>query len=295
LRIIAAHPSAIAAQITLLAVVSFAVANQVFALTVITFKFDHKESISSLSLLSHYQSWEEKKELKKFFDEAKVNGCFLLYDLQAEKYIGYNLKRAKKPFLPASTFKILNSIIALETGVVKNENEIIKWDGMKRQFEVWNKDYSMKDAFAASTVWFYQEIARRIGHDKMQKFVNSAKYGNQNINGGIDQFWLTGDLRISAKEEIDFLVKFHKYKLPFSRKTINTVKEISINEKTDKYILRAKTGWAFEAKLGWWVGYIERDHGVYFFALNIDIAKDEDAAKRIPLTKSILRELRIIE
>jgi len=239
--------------------------------------------------------WEEKKELKKFFEEAKVEGCFLLFDLQTKKYVGYNLGRAKKPFLPASTFKILNSMIALETGAVKDENEIIKWDGVKRQFDVWNKDYSMKAAFADSTVWFYQELARRVGRDKMQKFVSRAKYGNQNIGGGIDQFWLNGDLRISAKEQIDFLVRFHKYELPFSRKTINTVKEISIFEKTDKYILRAKTGWAFEDKLGWWVGYVERGRQVYFFAMNIDIAKDADAAKRIPLTKSILRELKVIE
>ncbi len=84
--------------------------------------------------------WEERKSLQRYFREAHVKGSFLLYDLQKNEYLGYDLKRAKTPFIPASTYKIFNSLVALETGVVRDENEILKWDGVQRKVPAWNQD-----------------------------------------------------------------------------------------------------------------------------------------------------------
>ena len=243
-------------------------------------------------------SWKERTDWERYFKDSKVEGCFLLYDLQNNKYYSYNRRRVETPFIPASTFKFFNSLVALETGAVKDENEILKWDGANRRFPQWNQDHDMKTAFQNSTVWFYQEMARRIGAKRMRHYLNKARYGNQNIGGGIDQFWLTGSLRTTAKQQIDFLVKFHQGDLPFSARTINIVKNFSVVEKTDKYILRAKSGWAFDLpspQIGWWVGYVEREGKAYFFALNLDVKRNEDLAARTAITKSILREMKIIE
>ncbi len=242
-------------------------------------------------------TWEERTDWERYFNDAKVEGCFLLYDLQNNKYYSYNRRRVDTPFIPASTFKFFNSLVALETGAVKDENEILKWDGVNRRFPQWNKDHDMKTAFQNSTVWFYQEMARQIGAKRMRHYLNKARYGNRKTGGGIDQFWLTGNLRTTAKQQIDFLVKLHRSELPFSARTINIVKNISVNEKTDKYILRAKSGWAFDVspQIGWFVGYVERDGKAYFFALNLDVKRDEDLAARTAITKSILREMKIIE
>jgi len=241
-------------------------------------------------------NWEEKQNLGHFFKEADVTGCFLLYDLNENKYIGYNLKRANTPFLPASTYKIFNSLIALETSVVQNENEVIKWDGVDRGSREWNKDLSMREAFKYSAVWFYQEMARRIGEERMQQYLNMVNYGNRSMEGGIDQFWLDGGLRITPKEQIEMLVKLYRNELPFSQKTIAVVKDIMTEEKTNEYVLRAKTGWGGTVKpqVGWWVGYLEKEKNVYLFAINIDVNKNEDAKARKSVTKSILRELAII-
>ena len=131
----------------------------------------------------------------------------------------------------------------------------------------------------------------------MQKFIDFTGYGNKDIDGGIDLFWLQGDLRITPQQQIDFLIKLHTDSLPFSKRTLDIVKDIMIFEKTDDYILRAKTGWAmrFNPGIGWFVGYVERENDFYFFAMNININKNEDTEARISITKNILKELKIIE
>lgn len=243
-------------------------------------------------LLAQHQTkakWQERPDFSKYFQKVGVKGTFLLYDIKQNKYLVYNPQRADSPFVPASTYKIFNSLVALETGVVRDENEVSKWDGVKRDFPQWNRDQTMRTAIKDSVVWFYQELARRIGQQRMQHYINLANYGNRDISGGIDRFWLDGGLRITPKEQIDFLVKLQQNKLPFSQRSIALVKDIIINEKTSDYVLRGKTGW--EKQVGWYVGYLERGSNVYFFAINMDVAKPEDAKARISITKSILQDL----
>lgn len=246
------------------------------------------------------QSSEDFEHFENFFKEKDVEGSFVLYDLNNNTYFYHNKKRCEKQFIPASTFKIFNSLVTLETGVVKDEYEVLKWDGEKRWVESWNKDQDMKTAFKNSTVWYYQELARRIGYDRMEKFIEQEHYGNEDISGGIDKFWLSGDLRISQIEQINFLVKLYKYELGFSRRSIDIVKNIMLAEETQSYKLFAKTGWADVDNInyGWYVGFIEKGDTVFFFATNIekkDPAGDSFAPARIEITKHILKELKIIE
>src|SRR4030095_14770041 len=154
---------------------------------------------------SRKSKWIENHNWGQYFEKEKVQGCFLLYDLQRNEYMSYNRRRVDNGFLPASTYKIFNSLVALETGAVRDETEVLKWDGIKRMFPVWNQDQNMRDAIKNSTVWFYQEMARRIGQGPMQHYVDVANYGNRKLGGGIDHFWLDGSLRITAKEQIDML------------------------------------------------------------------------------------------
>ncbi|MEK7727410.1 MAG: class D beta-lactamase [candidate division KSB1 bacterium] len=236
---------------------------------------------------------QERSDFAKHFTEASVEGAFVLYDLQRDKYFVHDLARSNRGFVPASTFKIFNALVALETGVLRDENETLQWDGVTREVAAWNQDHSLRSGFKVSAVWFYQEMARRIGPERMQHYVNLAGYGNRDIRGGIDLFWLTGELRITPREQIDFLVRLYQNRLPFAQSTLTMVKDIFIFEQNENYVLRGKTGWA--GKTGWFVGYVERKEAVYFFATNIDIAKDEDVKARIAVTKNILRDLRLIE
>lgn len=251
--------------------------------------------ILSTNLFS--QTTVEKKDWKSFYDEYNVKGCIIIYDLKKDQYFVYNKERSVETFPPASTFKIFNSLVALETGVIKDENEVIPWDSVNRQYDKWNMDQTLRTAIKYSAVWAYQVIARKIGEERMQYFVDSAKYGNCNISGGIDLFWLQGGLRISPAEQVEFLKRLYFNDLPFSQRSMNIVKDILINEKTDRYILRGKTGWAarVEKGIGWYVGYLEENGDVYFFANNINIINDSDVESRIPIVKNIFKSMGLLK
>lgn len=245
------------------------------------------------------QHCKEIPDLAHFFQEYRVEGSFLLADLKNDSMICFNSKRTRTPFIPASTFKIPNTLIALETGVLTDENSLIRWDSTHYAIESWNHDQTLRTAFQYSAVWYYQEVARRIGKTRMQKYLDRLKYGNRDISGGIDRFWLDGGLRISSEQQIDFLKRLYTYQLPISRRNIDILKKIMVLEKTDAYILSAKTGLALRADhmIGWLVGFLERDRDVYFFATNIEQHDRSDlfGAARLEITRKIFRYLKLME
>ena len=165
-------------------------------------KQERSQSILNESELSY--------EIEESFTAKGITGCFILHDLVNDRNLIYNPTRAQQQFLPASTFKILNSMISLECGVVIDENEIVQWDGTERSIPIWNRDHNMRTGIKHSVVWFYQELARRIGVDRMQLWVDRVGFGNQHIGNEIDNFWLVGDLRISPNEQVEFLKRFIK-------------------------------------------------------------------------------------
>ncbi len=250
-----------------------------------------------ITSISFPQKIEERKDLKKYFDEYGHEGCFVVYDLKNNSYLKYNPQRCTERFIPASTFKIFNSLVGLETGAIKDEFEVFRWDSVNRFYEKWNQDIDMINAFKYSAVWYYQELARRIGQERMQKFITENNYGNEDISGGIDMFWLNGGLRISADEQIEMLKKLYNNQLNFSQRTMDIVKRIMIYDQNKEYVMRAKTGWALrvEDQIGWFVGYVEKGSNVYFFALNLQSKKPEEGFKsRVEITYNILKHLKII-
>lgn len=235
-------------------------------------------------------------DFDSIFDANEAYGTFVLYDLDEDKSYIYNESRADSAFIPASTFKIPNSLICLEEGAIKDEKEIIPWDGVDRWATVWDQDHNLEMALKNSAYWFYQVLTRRVGETQMQYWIDALQYGNQNINGGIDQFWLTGDLRISAKAQVAFLKKLQANNLPFSQRTKDIVRKIMIREQTPDYTLYAKTGWGVPEglpQIGWYVGYLVTSTATYFFAMNIEIQDNGDVLKRQGITKAVFAKLGI--
>jgi len=248
---------------------------------------------------AYSQTFETKDEFKKYFDEAGVQGSFAVYDLKRDRYVLINSEQFEQPFVPASTFKICNSLIGLETGVIPNEHFVLKWDGMKRQVVSWNADQDLQTAYKNSTVWYYQELARRVGGKRMKIWLAKANYGNSDTSGGIDLFWLTGGLRVTPMEQIDFLKRLHQDQLPFSDRSVRIVKKIMVEEQTPDYTLRTKTGWGEQAgqNVGWYIGYVTKKDNDYFFATCIQTSDpDEGFPKyRKTITRKILTELGVIQ
>jgi beta-lactamase class D len=240
-------------------------------------------------------------DFERHFRELGVEGSILIYDLNNDRTFQHNPPRNETAFLPASTFKILNSLIALETGVITDEISVLTWDGIQRKVPQWNRDLNMREAIKLTAIWFYQVLARRVGHEQMQKWVAQARYGNQKIGDkdDIDKFWLEGELRITPQEQIQFLRRLYNNDLPFSERSLSIVKDIMIIEQTPDYTLRGKTGWVgfvgnVTPQIGWYVGYLEKGKDVYFFATNIDIRNQRDPAARIELTRRCFQELAVL-
>lgn len=240
---------------------------------------------------------DESPALAPIFQEQKARGTFVLLDAKTGHLTAHNATRAAKRFIPASTFKIPNSIIGLETGVVKSADEVLPYGGKPQPFPDWEHDMGLREAIRLSAVPIYQELARRIGPARMKEWVARLEYGNANIGTTVDRFWLDGPLEISAVEQTQFLDRLAKGKLPIRAETLTAVKEITQIEKTDAYTLHGKTGWCMstDPDIGWWVGWVERDGKVAAtFALNVDVVEKEDAAKRLPIAKACLRALGVL-
>ena len=209
----------------------------------------------------------DEQQFKQYFTDYDLNGSFVLYSLEDDEYISYNEDQLDKNFTPASTFKICNSLIGIETGIIRDQNFIIQWDSVERQNPNWNQDTDLKEAFKNSTVWYYQELASRVGKDTMKYWLDKLDYGNADTSGGITEFWLSGELRTTPRNQIEFLKKLVLNSLPLRPRTMDIVKNIMIIENTTDYILYGKTGWGFQDNkdIGWFVGFIEAANTTYIF------------------------------
>ena len=239
---------------------------------------------------------ETTAELESLFTKRGITGTLLISNLDGNHTYHAFPERLTKPFLPASTFKIPNTLIAMEEGVISSPDEILKWDGKVRFVKSWNQDHSLRTAFPVSCVWYYQELARRIGHEKYLEHLQQQKYGNMLTGPDVATFWLDGDLRITAEEQIEFLKKLFKNELPYRAEHIRLVKDIMLFDQGDDYSLHAKTGWAIrgDGQHGWWVGYVEKSDEVWFFTINIEITVDEDHRYLKEITKEALGRIGII-
>ena len=238
--------------------------------------------------------------LGKYFSENKVEGTFALLNNGTGKFTVYNLSRYRdSSYLPASTFKIVNSLIGLQTGKIVNDSMVIKWDSVKRR-DVWDRDLSMYQAFRVSSVPYYQEVARRIGHDTMQQWLDTLNYGTQKISGPIDSFWLNNKIKITPDEQLGLVKKLYFDQLPFYKTNQAMVKNAMLVENTTNYRLAYKTGWGSADNgnaIGWMVGWIEENNHPYFFVLNIE-SPDQNIDMvnvRLKMLKDILRELGFFE
>lgn len=234
-------------------------------------------------------------------DSADVTGAILIFDAEADRYYSNDFAWCEKGQLPASTFKIPNSIIALETGVVENDSLLFKWDGKKRAFKMWEKDLFFRDAFKYSCVPCYQEVARKIGVDRMRAYLAKLDYGNIQVDSSnLDLFWLTGTSTITPFQEIDFLKRFYQSNLPISKRTEKLVKSIMILRENEAYTLSGKTGWTMDddKNNGWFVGFVETKNKVYYFATNVEPNATFDMALfpkiRKEVTDQALQEMNII-
>ncbi|TBV09590.1 class D beta-lactamase [Stutzerimonas kirkiae] len=242
--------------------------------------------------------FEESPEVAAIFAKADISGTFVLYDATTERLTGFAAERARTRIIPASTFKIANSLIGLSSGAVANVDEVLPYGGQPQPFKAWEQDMGLREAIRASSVPIYQELARRIGLQRMQEGIRTLAYGNQEIGTRVDDFWLVGPLKISAVEQAQWLARLARSELPFPSEAQRQVREIVRLESGQGWTLYGKTGWnnSDQPNIGWWVGWVEQGEHLYTFALNIDMpAPATDLPRRLTVGKASLRTLGLLD
>jgi beta-lactamase class D len=232
---------------------------------------------------------------KEKFGDNK--GCMIIYNITDDVYLMYNPLQCSKRFPPCSTFKIFNSLVALETGVHKDENSLLKYDGSPQFLEEWKKDHTLASAMKDSVVWYYQKTAAMIGEKRMQEYLDKTGYGNRDMSGGLTTFWLGSTLLISAEEQTAFLVKLVRNELPFGKHATDTVKKIMTLSSGKDFQFAGKTGSSYKNKkwvLGWFVGFVKKDNKVWVFAANITGEENCDGKKAKTIVISVLKKLGIL-
>lgn len=266
-------------------------------------KDNYIEKLSEKSQIS--SSHPEKKRVEPFqnlLDTVGVEGTILIFDQKKNAFYSNDFKKAMESDVPASTFKIPNSIIGLELGILEDENSMFTWNGEDRAYDMWEKDLTLQQAFQLSCVPCYQELARNIGATRMKEKVAELNYGDMDIHEeNIDLFWLVGSSQINAFQQINFLKRFVNQQLPISKTTFNTVKSILKIKQTETYQLSGKTGLAVGGAndVGWYVGYVEKEQNVYYFATKIspkstDVTRNQLMALRKSITMDALQYLKIL-
>lgn len=255
--------------------------------------------IISISLVNcSEENNDYRSDLVPIFDSSGYEGCFVMRDIATGKTSFVNQKRCLQQFSPASTYKIPHSLIAIETGAVSSIHDTIRYNGIEKPVESWNRDHDLESAYINSVVWYYQDIANRIGDSTMKFWLDTLKdYGTMIRAGRINDFWLDGSLVISAAEQVNFLEKLYKNALPFKQSTMDTVKKIMLYEDNPEYKIYAKTGYSDKSKIGWFVGWVEKGDNAYIFATNIshtDTLSTKFLGSRIAITKKMLNVLRVI-
>ncbi|GMQ60731.1 BlaR1 family beta-lactam sensor/signal transducer [Vallitalea sediminicola] len=232
------------------------------------------------------------QQFKKYFGE--YDGTFVMLNENEDKYYIYNSSKAQKRVAPLSTFKIVIAIAALEEGVIKDGKSELKWDGTKYPFDIWNKDHTLNTSMVFSVNWYFDKLSRDIGKEKMTNLINNIDYGNRaswqgmkNITNG------KSTLKISPIEQVILLKKIHNYEIPFKKENIDEVKEILKLSKRENAVLAGKTGTYIvnESSInGWFIGYVEKDDNVYYFAVNIDGDDNADGANARKIVLKILND-----
>ncbi|WP_238705012.1 class D beta-lactamase [Parasedimentitalea marina] len=235
----------------------------------------------------------DRSDLVRVFEDEGMNGSFALLDVADNRLVVVNAERVFQRFIPASTFKFANSLIALELGVIADENEIIPYGGEPQPFKAWEQDMRIGNAFAVSNVPVFQELARRVGKDRYTELLENLSYGNGTVGAEVERFWLDGPLKISAVEQVRFLAALATWRLPFSNHSQTLVHDISVIESRNNAILYGKTGWtvASDPGIGWFVGWVQNNDNVYAFALNMDMRSQNNAPQRVAMARRLLSEL----
>lgn len=235
------------------------------------------------------------EDLSAYF--SGYDGTFVLYDISSDSWNIYNREAAEKRVSPDSTFKIYSGLFGLDAGSVSNSSSFIEWDHTQYPFEAWNQDQNLDSALKNSVNWYFQELDRRTGVKEISRYINEIGYGNRDLAGGLDEFWLESSLKISPVEQAELLARLFSDAWDFTEQNVQAVKNALLISDMGNIRLYGKTGTgSIEGNdiNGWFIGCTEAEGSNYAFAVNIQGDKNADGKTASQIALTILRAKGII-
>ncbi len=264
------------------------------------------KKLSEFHMLPGRDSVVLRTDFQQYFKSCGVQGSIAVYDLEKQLWILSDGVDTKLASLPASTFKIMNLLVLLETKTIADENVVVKWTGnidtVKYGYrpDIY-RDMTVKEAFTVSAGWVFVELAKKAGRPAYKKYLDACNYGNGDLSHTDVDFWNFGNFAISPVNQVEFLEKLYQGTFPFSKRNMEIVKQVMIAEQKSQYVLRAKTGWTRDKGMntGWWVGYLEQKGNVYFFATRLLQDRKWNTPQfgecRKTITKQVLGNLEVLQ
>jgi beta-lactamase class D len=212
---------------------------------------------------------------------------FVLVDLSTGARDVVHPELAHERASPYSTFKIPHALVGLETGLLRDADHPMKWDGVQRMRPEWNRDQTLRSAVEFSTVWYFQRLATELGRGRERQWLGKLGYGNARVDGDVTRFWLAGSLRISAEEQVDFLRRLWRDELPASKRAMAITRDLLPLRRGAHGELAAKTG-SDGKRHAWYVGHLAHDGQEFVFATRLD-QPGIDRQTAMSLTEQLLR------
>lgn len=243
---------------------------------------------------NRYYNIEDKtvyEDLSKYF--SGFEGSFVLYDQNKDQYRIYNEDKSSLRVSPDSTYKIYSGLIALESNIITRDSSTLTWDGKENPYPAWNMNQDLESALKNSVNWYFQQLDKENSLETIETFLKELGYGNENISGGIDSFWLESSLKISPLEQVNVLHDFYTNHFSFNEDNVNTVKDALRLEEKPGRVLSGKTGTGNVNGVnirGWFVGYVETDDNTFFFASYIENHGNAAGSKAAEIALSILAD-----
>ena len=220
-----------------------------------------------------------------------MDGCFVLYDQKNDQWNVYQEEEARQRISPASTYKIYDALLALESGTITPQKNQLPWNGKSYPFQEWEQDQTLDSAIQNSVNWYFQELDASLNRSDIQAFLNRIDYGNQRIGDDLETYWLDESLKISAVEQVELLIRLEQNQFGFDEDNVRAVKKSLLLSSDSSGSLYGKTGTVRTdqgSASGWFIGYMKYAGNTYYFAANVkgtDTASGQDARN---LTMDIL-------
>jgi beta-lactamase class D len=214
-----------------------------------------------------------------------------------------------EPVTPACSFNIALSLMGYDAGILKDD-KTPTWnfeEGYDDFSESWKASQTPQTWMTRSCLWYSKILGLQLGLKTIQRYLALLEYGNQDMSGGLaapgpnNPAWISSSLKISPKQQVDFVQKMIHGNLPISSHSIQMSKLLLFKEELPEgWKLYGKTGLGsilgeegFLLKIRWFVGWIENNNSFFPFAYQMR-EKEIDVSQTVPRVKQLLEESNVM-